>query len=137
MDEYCLLNNTSCEVTSGIWNWTIQCYIWTFFQPYFHLNRYVLIDNKEDMPWNQQNIVALQASSNYGHALNNVKAGSTMGVMIDSAQCLHLFVDGKDQGVAYRGVKHPCYVIIDFCYLLRKVLLLASFIQSIGVYIWH
>lgn len=66
-------------------------------------------------------ILRLQTETNYGKALTAVKVGSRVGVLVDTASCLHLYVDGHDQGVAYSGVKQPCYAMFDLYAFFKKV----------------
>lgn len=73
-----------------------------------------------NVPFTLYNVV-LQTESKYGQALNKVKVGSRVGTLIDDTRCVHLYVDGKDQGIVFRGVKQPCYVLIDLVYYLKKV----------------
>nr|KAG5712424.1 hypothetical protein BaRGS_011398 [Batillaria attramentaria] len=56
-----------------------------------------------------------------GAALISVGVGDRVGVLVDAARCLHLYVNGTDQGVAARDVPHPCYAFFDLGYYWKKV----------------
>lgn len=36
-----------------------------------------------------------------------------MGLLVDANSCLHLYVNGMDQGVAAQDIPSPCYPFID------------------------
>lgn len=36
-----------------------------------------------------------------------------MGLLVDTNSCLHLYVNGMDQGVAAQDIPSPCYPFID------------------------
>lgn len=65
--------------------------------------------------------VVLQNVNTSCPGLLTVKVGSHLGVLIDSAYCLHIYIDGKDQGVVVRYVRQPCYAMFDLYSCLRKV----------------
>ena len=56
-------------------------------------------------------------------ALYNVKAGSRIGVGVDTHRHLHVLLDGEDLGVAAPDtpLTHPCYALFDLSYWLKKV----------------
>ncbi|XP_042748180.1 neuralized-like protein 4, partial [Lagopus leucura] len=71
-------------------------------------------------PWTQQDQNGpkrtpqpFQICDNYGPNLDLVPAGTVLGLLVDSGSRLHLYVDGRDQGVAAGGIPQPCYVLID------------------------
>lgn len=39
--------------------------------------------------------------------------GSRVGVRIDKARYLHLYIDGEDQGVVVPDVRQPCWAVFD------------------------
>lgn len=46
-----------------------------------------------------------------------------LGLLVDTSSCLHLYVNGMDQGVAAQDVPSPCYPFIDLygqCEQVRK-----------------
>ena len=44
-----------------------------------------------------------------------------MGILVDDDHCLHLYVNGIDQGVAARDVPMPCYGFVDVYGQCEKV----------------
>jgi hypothetical protein len=46
-----------------------------------------------------------------------LRVGSRVGVLVDGARSLHLYVDGEDQGVAATNLSQPCYPLFDLCYV--------------------
>lgn len=36
-----------------------------------------------------------------------------LGLLVDANSCLHLYVNGMDQGVAAQDIPSPCYPVID------------------------
>ena len=56
-------------------------------------------------------------------ALRNVKAGSRIGVGVDTHRHLHVLLDGEDLGVAAPDtpLTHPCYALFDLGFRLKKV----------------
>lgn len=36
-----------------------------------------------------------------------------LGLLVDTNSCLHLYVNGMDQGVAAQDIPSPCYPFID------------------------
>lgn len=49
----------------------------------------------------------------YGPNLDTLQCGHVVGVMVDDDNCLHLYVNGLDQGIAARDVPYPCYGLVD------------------------
>ena len=60
---------------------------------------------------------------------DNVHVGSRLGLVVDTDRSLHLYVDGKDQGVVAPHIPDPCYFMFDLCSYCTKV----SFLLAIGV----
>ncbi|XP_067171107.1 LOW QUALITY PROTEIN: neuralized-like protein 4 [Apteryx mantelli] len=56
---------------------------------------------------------AVKICENYGPNLDTVPAGTVLGLLVDAGACLHLFVNGLDQGVAAGDIPAPCYVLLD------------------------
>lgn len=52
-------------------------------------------------------------AGHYGPDLDSLASGHLVGVLVDSAGRLHLYVNGADQGVAATGVSHPCHALFD------------------------
>ena len=55
--------------------------------------------------------------------LHNVRAGSRIGVEVDTHRHLHVLLDGEDLGVAAPDtpLTHPCYALFDLGFWLKKV----------------
>ncbi|XP_041377381.1 neuralized-like protein 4 [Gigantopelta aegis] len=49
----------------------------------------------------------------YGPNLDNLQVGHFVGVVVDDDNCLHLYVNGVDQGVAARDIPNSCYALVD------------------------
>nr|KAG5712423.1 hypothetical protein BaRGS_011397 [Batillaria attramentaria] len=77
---------------------------------------YLMWDTDIKCPGKQQ-----EESCSVGAALTSVGVGDRVGVLVDAARCLHLYVNGTDQGVAARDVPHPCYAIFDLGSYCKKV----------------
>ena len=45
-----------------------------------------------------------------------------MGLVVDTDRSLHLYVDGKDQGVVGPDIPDPCYFMFDLYAYCTKVL---------------
>ena len=56
-------------------------------------------------------------------ALHNVRAGSRIGVGVDTHRHLHVLLNGEDLGVfaPNRRFPHPCYALFDLGLRLKKV----------------
>ncbi|XP_076450670.1 uncharacterized protein LOC143286778 [Babylonia areolata] len=52
-------------------------------------------------------------SNKVGAALVSLGPNRRVGLALDSARRLHLFVDGQDQGIAVRNLPDPCYAMFD------------------------
>lgn len=55
----------------------------------------------------------LQVKQCYGPNLDTLQCGHIVGILIDDDNCLHLYVNGLDQGIAARDIPNPCYGLID------------------------
>ena len=53
---------------------------------------------------------------------DNVHVGSRLGLVVDTDRSLHLYVDGKDQGVVAPHISDPCYFMFDLYAYCTKVL---------------
>uniref|UniRef100_A0A8C5F042 Neuralized-like protein 4 n=1 Tax=Gouania willdenowi TaxID=441366 RepID=A0A8C5F042_GOUWI len=56
---------------------------------------------------------SLKICENYGPNLDTCPEGTVLGLLVDSNSCLHLYVNGMDQGVAAQDIPSPCYPFID------------------------
>lgn len=57
--------------------------------------------------------VPAQICENYGPNLDTCPEGTVLGLLVDANSCLHLYVNGMDQGVAAQDIPSPCYPFID------------------------
>lgn len=57
--------------------------------------------------------LSAQICENYGPNLDTCPEGTVLGLLVDSNNCLHLHVNGMDQGVAAQDIPSPCYPFID------------------------
>uniref|UniRef100_A0A8D3A9C8 Neuralized-like protein 4 n=1 Tax=Scophthalmus maximus TaxID=52904 RepID=A0A8D3A9C8_SCOMX len=56
---------------------------------------------------------SLKICENYGPNLDTCPEGTVLGLLVDANSCLHLYVNGMDQGVAAQDIPSPCYTFID------------------------
>uniref|UniRef100_A0AAR2J0V4 Neuralized-like protein 4 n=1 Tax=Pygocentrus nattereri TaxID=42514 RepID=A0AAR2J0V4_PYGNA len=56
---------------------------------------------------------SLKICENYGPNLDTCPEGTVLGLLVDANGCLHLHVNGMDQGVAAQDIPTPCYPLID------------------------
>uniref|UniRef100_A0A8B9KFF6 Neuralized-like protein 4 n=1 Tax=Astyanax mexicanus TaxID=7994 RepID=A0A8B9KFF6_ASTMX len=56
---------------------------------------------------------SLKICENYGPNLDTCPEGTVLGVLVDANGCLHLYVNGMDQGVAAQDIPSPCFPLID------------------------
>uniref|UniRef100_A0A8C5WRF5 Neuralized E3 ubiquitin protein ligase 4 n=1 Tax=Laticauda laticaudata TaxID=8630 RepID=A0A8C5WRF5_LATLA len=56
---------------------------------------------------------SLKICENYGPNLDTCPEGTVLGVLVDTGGCLHLYINGIDQGVAAQDIPSPCYVLLD------------------------
>uniref|UniRef100_A0A8C9W3L4 Neuralized-like protein 4 n=1 Tax=Scleropages formosus TaxID=113540 RepID=A0A8C9W3L4_SCLFO len=56
---------------------------------------------------------SLKICENYGPNLDTCPEGTILGLLVDANGCLHLYVNGIDQGVAAQDIPNPCYPLID------------------------
>ncbi|XP_025113703.1 neuralized-like protein 4 [Pomacea canaliculata] len=56
-----------------------------------------------------------------GKGLKKLQVGSRVGVLVDSSNDLHLFVDGQDHGVVAEHVPPPCFAVFIMHGAITKV----------------
>ncbi|XP_025114431.1 transcription intermediary factor 1-alpha-like [Pomacea canaliculata] len=56
-----------------------------------------------------------------GKVLGRLKVGSRVGLLVDSSNNLHLYIDGQDQGVVAKRVPLPCFAVFDIWSSVTKV----------------
>ena len=57
-----------------------------------------------------------------------VQVGSRLGLVVDTDRSLHLYADGKDQGVVARHIPNPCYFMFDLFNYCTKVFTVSLFL---------
>lgn len=50
---------------------------------------------------------------NYGTGLDSIHVGQRVGLLIDESRNVHMYIDGMDQGVAFRDAPSSCRGIVD------------------------
>lgn len=59
--------------------------------------------------YHDTHVLGLQKVTDVGNALRKLRVGSRLGVLVDSGNKLHLYIDGQDQGVAATRIRRPCH----------------------------
>uniref|UniRef100_A0AAY5F6D0 Neuralized-like protein 4 n=1 Tax=Electrophorus electricus TaxID=8005 RepID=A0AAY5F6D0_ELEEL len=75
---------------------------------------------------------SLKICENYGPNLDTCPEGTVLGLLVDASGCLHLFVNGMDQGVAAQDIPSPCYPLIDLYGQCEQIEPSAASISSVG-----
>ena len=67
--------------------------------------------------------MCFQTKTEVARALHDVRAGSRIGVVMDTHRHLHVLMNGQDLGVVapLTPLIHPCYAFFDLSYRLKKV----------------
>ncbi|KAH0626079.1 hypothetical protein JD844_000817 [Phrynosoma platyrhinos] len=73
-----------------------------------------------------------QICENYGPNLDTCPEGTVLGLLVDSNNCLHLYVNGMDQGVAAQDIPSPCYVLIDLYGQCEQVTIVTNDTPAVG-----
>lgn len=71
-----------------------------------------------------------QICENYGPNLDTCPEETVLGLLVDANSCLHLYVNGMDQGVAAQDIPSPCYPFIDLYGQCEQVCTPIVFIDS-------
>ncbi|XP_023215732.1 neuralized-like protein 4 isoform X1 [Centruroides sculpturatus] len=56
---------------------------------------------------------SIKVKGRYGPNLDSLQTGHVIGIMIDTENRLHLFVNNIDQGIAARNIPAICYALVD------------------------
>ncbi|XP_072447616.1 neuralized-like protein 4 isoform X4 [Chiloscyllium punctatum] len=75
---------------------------------------------------------SLKICDNYGPNLDTCPEGTILGLLVDNAHSMHLFVNGMDQGVAAQDIPNPCFVVIDLYGQCEQVTIVTNDIMTIG-----
>ncbi|XP_053789184.1 neuralized-like protein 4, partial [Vidua chalybeata] len=61
-----------------------------------------------------------------GPSLEQLPAGTVLGLLVDGGGRLHLFINGRDQGAVAGGVPSPCHVLLDLYGQCQQVTIVAE-----------
>ncbi|KAM9462513.1 neuralized-like protein 4 isoform 2-T2 [Clarias gariepinus] len=75
---------------------------------------------------------SLKICENYGPNLDTCPEGTVLGLLVDANSCLHLYVNGMDQGVAVQDIPNPCYPLIDLYGQCEQVTIVTSHVETVG-----
>ncbi|XP_025113698.1 tripartite motif-containing protein 45-like isoform X2 [Pomacea canaliculata] len=59
--------------------------------------------------------------STIGDSLRRLQGGSRVGVLVDSFNDFHLYLDGQDQGIVATDIPPPWFAVFDICGSITKV----------------
>ena len=65
--------------------------------------------------------VLFQTKTKVGQKLVDLPRASRVGVMVDEARSLHLYINGQDQGEAAPHLPQPCFAFFDLFHPYRQV----------------
>ena len=69
---------------------------------------------------------SLQIKAGYGPDLDTLAADTSIGVLVDDDNALHLYVNDVDQGVAAPHIPPKCHVIVDVYGVCEQVSIVTS-----------
>ncbi|CAN7987074.1 unnamed protein product [Ixodes hexagonus] len=72
----------------------------------------------------------VKVKDGYGPNLDNLQQWHTVGVQVDLEGCLHMHVNGVDQGVAARDLPPVCYALVDLYGQCEQVTVIESHDQD-------
>lgn len=75
---------------------------------------------------------SLKICENFGPNLDTCPEGTVLGLLVDANSCLHLYVNGMDQGVAAQDIPSPCYPLIDLYGQCEQVTIVTSHMEAVG-----
>ncbi|KAG7464669.1 hypothetical protein MATL_G00167840 [Megalops atlanticus] len=75
---------------------------------------------------------SLKICENYGPNLDTCPEGTVLGLLVDGNNCLHLYVNGMDQGVAAQDIPSPCYPLIDLYGQCEQVTIVTNDVPAVG-----
>uniref|UniRef100_A0A671VYZ1 Neuralized-like protein 4 n=1 Tax=Sparus aurata TaxID=8175 RepID=A0A671VYZ1_SPAAU len=75
---------------------------------------------------------SLKICENYGPNLDTCPEGTVLGLLVDANSCLHLYVNGMDQGVAAQDIPSPCYPFIDLYGQCEQVTIVTNNVPAVG-----
>ena len=84
--------------------------------------------------WLQVYHNGVKVRSRYGPNINSLLAGHTLGLVVTSDNCLHLFVNGVDQGVAATNIPDHVFAVIDMYGKCAQVTLTDNSVQEARIH---
>ncbi|XP_064796539.1 neuralized-like protein 4 isoform X4 [Oncorhynchus masou masou] len=75
---------------------------------------------------------SLKICENYGPNLDTCPEGTVLGLLVDGNSCLHLHVNGMDQGVAAQDIPTPCYPLIDLYGQCEQITIVTDNVPTVG-----
>uniref|UniRef100_A0A3B3TXI2 Neuralized-like protein 4 n=1 Tax=Poecilia latipinna TaxID=48699 RepID=A0A3B3TXI2_9TELE len=75
---------------------------------------------------------SLKICENYGPNLDTCPEGTVLGLLVDTNNCLHLYVNSMDQGVAAQDIPSPCYPFIDLYGQCEQVTIVTNNVPAVG-----
>uniref|UniRef100_A0A3P9PBM7 Neuralized-like protein 4 n=1 Tax=Poecilia reticulata TaxID=8081 RepID=A0A3P9PBM7_POERE len=75
---------------------------------------------------------SLKICENYGPNLDTCPEGTVLGLLVDTNNCLHLYVNSMDQGVAAQDIPSPCYPFIDLYGQCEQVTIVTNNVPTVG-----
>ncbi|XP_069042671.1 neuralized-like protein 4 isoform X2 [Lepisosteus oculatus] len=75
---------------------------------------------------------SLKICENYGPNLDTCPEGTALGLLVDASNCLHLYVNGMDQGAAAQDIPNPCFPIIDLYGQCEQVTIVTNDVPAVG-----
>uniref|UniRef100_A0A8D2LDW4 NHR domain-containing protein n=1 Tax=Varanus komodoensis TaxID=61221 RepID=A0A8D2LDW4_VARKO len=75
---------------------------------------------------------SLKICENYGPNLDTCPEGTVLGLLVDAGGCLHLFVNGMDQGAAAQDIPQPCHILIDLYGQCEQVSIVTNGTPAVG-----
>eukprot|EP00063_Salmo_salar_P036607 XP_014011442.1 PREDICTED: neuralized-like protein 4 isoform X1 [Salmo salar] len=75
---------------------------------------------------------SLKICENYGPNLDTCPEGTVLGLLVDGNSCLHLYVNGMDQGVAAQDIPMPCYPLVDLYGQCEQVTIVTNNVSTVG-----
>ncbi|MGH0181943.1 UNVERIFIED_CONTAM: hypothetical protein FKN15_007340 [Acipenser sinensis] len=73
-----------------------------------------------------------QICDNYGPNLDTCPEGTVLGLLVDANSCLHLYVNGMDQGVAAQDIPSPCFPLLDLYGQCEQVTIVTNDVPAVG-----
>ncbi|XP_041094143.1 neuralized-like protein 4 isoform X2 [Polyodon spathula] len=75
---------------------------------------------------------SLKICDNYGPNLDTCPEGTVLGLLVDANSCLHLYVNGMDQGVAAQDIPSPCFPLLDLYGQCEQVTIVTNDVPAVG-----